>query len=150
MNSDAIHLGVTPVADRPRRADTPPTVTHVALRSDRILDPGSIFSFDLSSAQVPIALLLKFSSRYRSKFQLNIGSRDWYLECEPARALPRRRNRERARRADGRVTGVYYRDGRIISLTAAARYTLYRTPHTLVHARSPTLRNAARRNTATQ
>ncbi|GBP16992.1 hypothetical protein EVAR_8068_1 [Eumeta japonica] len=42
-------------------------------------------------------------------------------------------------------------------LTAAARLTLrgtpyqmYFVPHTLIHARSPTLRNAARRNTDTQ
>ncbi|GBP56365.1 hypothetical protein EVAR_43304_1 [Eumeta japonica] len=48
-------------------------------------------------------------------------------------ALPGHRNRVRARRADGRVTGVYHRDGRT-NLTAAARCTLRGTPHT--HARA--------------
>ncbi|GBP37019.1 hypothetical protein EVAR_31017_1 [Eumeta japonica] len=50
-------------------------------------------------------------------------------------ALLRRRNHERARRADGRVAGAYHRDGRT---SATARCTLRGTSHTHTRAEPDT------------
>ncbi|GBP76392.1 hypothetical protein EVAR_74441_1 [Eumeta japonica] len=47
-----------------------------------------------------------------------------------AGALPRRRNRARARRPDGAATGVYHRDERKRAITVTARCTLRDTTHT--------------------
>ncbi|GBP41091.1 Queuine tRNA-ribosyltransferase catalytic subunit [Eumeta japonica] len=46
----------------------------------------------------------------------------------------------------GAVTGVYHRDERIRGITVAARCKLRGTTHTLIHARSPTLRIILVRN----
>ncbi|GBP41092.1 hypothetical protein EVAR_32545_1 [Eumeta japonica] len=62
----------------------------------------------------------------------------WKKECEPAGALPRRRDRARARRADGAVTGVYHRNERKRNITVSARCTLRGTPHTHTRAEPDT------------
>ncbi|GBP72889.1 hypothetical protein EVAR_57436_1 [Eumeta japonica] len=63
---------------------------------------------------------------------------DRYLKCEPAGALLRRRNRARARRADGAITRVYHRDECKRGITVAARCTLRGATHTRTHANRDT------------
>ncbi|GBP97096.1 hypothetical protein EVAR_70426_1 [Eumeta japonica] len=60
----------------------------------------------------------------------NVNDERSVFEREPAEALPRRRNRARARRADGAVNQSEHRGERERGITVAARCTLRGTTHT--------------------